>query len=322
MNRKKYSDNIIMWLTQIVTSVKLGGKLNLNDLNIHAENFFRDLLNRIYGLNLENINFTKGKNADTIDLGDTDKRIAIQVTSNDSLDKLRNTIKNFTKNGLLDQYDKLQFLIIKADRKFSRKTNFDVEVDNKFEFSISEDILTISKINAEINNKSTDEIKTIHDFLEKEIPSGKVSPTTANEVETIIDLIAYLSGNKLETVPEEIEPDPDGKIYKRFKDYSRFLTEEYNQLVTIYKSARDQAEQKFGLDTARHLTITNFLRTKSDYFLRQTENDPLKALEALVEYFSSELSTGEKEYDEAAIRFYLVDELIKCNIFPNEQHIK
>ena len=54
-------------------------------------------------------------------------------------------------------------------------------------------------------------------------------------------------------------------------------------------------------------------------FLDKNENDPLKALNALVEYFQEKLSKNRKKYDRSAIRFYLVNELIKCNVFPNER---
>lgn len=48
-------------------------------------------------------------------------------------------------------------------------------------------------------------------------------------------------------------------------------------------------------------------------------NNPTKALDTLVEYFENKLSTNGKKYDRMAIKFYLVNEMIKCSVFPNER---
>ena len=34
--------------------------------------------------------------------------------------------------------------------------------------------------------------------------------------------------------------------------------------------------------------------------------------------FEEKLSTNGKKYDRSAIKFYLVNEMIKCRVFPNE----
>lgn len=57
-------------------SVEHSSSLNLQDMNVHAENFFRDFLNLALGFDLKNINIIE-KNARAIDLGDADARVAI-----------------------------------------------------------------------------------------------------------------------------------------------------------------------------------------------------------------------------------------------------
>ncbi|QDV56414.1 hypothetical protein Mal33_24040 [Rosistilla oblonga] len=81
MNRQKLIDEISEQLAILTHKIKLQNGLNLTDLNIHAENFFRDFLNLLHGFSLCNCN-ADNQNAATIDLRDDENRIAIQVTSN------------------------------------------------------------------------------------------------------------------------------------------------------------------------------------------------------------------------------------------------
>jgi hypothetical protein len=85
--------------------------LNLQDVNVHAETFFRDFLNLALGYQLRNINIIE-KNARAIDLGDEDERIAIQVTSTAELAKIKHTHMGFVASGLDGRYDRLVVLII------------------------------------------------------------------------------------------------------------------------------------------------------------------------------------------------------------------
>lgn len=60
------------------------------------------------------------------------------------------------------------------------------------------------------------------------------------------------------------------------------------------------------------------LQDISMQFLDETDDNPIKALNKLVGYFEAKLSVNGKKYDRAAIKFYLVNEMIKCRVFPNE----
>jgi hypothetical protein len=98
-----------------ITRYEIEGHQEIADysLNIHGENFFRDILNFIYGLNLENTNF-KTTNAACIDLHDSDKKLGIQITTTRSKDKIINTLNVF-KNPDYQNHDiKIYFLLDKS----------------------------------------------------------------------------------------------------------------------------------------------------------------------------------------------------------------
>lgn len=94
MNRVDYQKKIIKWLGWLKNEVELNNSLNLTDINRGAEDFYCGLLNLVYGYNLKNINILD-LNAAAIDLGDSEKRIAIQVTSTSALAKTKYTVEKF-----------------------------------------------------------------------------------------------------------------------------------------------------------------------------------------------------------------------------------
>ena len=72
-------------LHSIIEAIELLGRkietlnsLNLTDLSVRSEEFFRGLLNRVLDLDLKNINIEE-PSATAIDLGDIDARLAIHV---------------------------------------------------------------------------------------------------------------------------------------------------------------------------------------------------------------------------------------------------
>ena len=91
--RHEHTNLIMRYLSYLKTRVELAGSLNLHDINIHAENFYRDLFNRI-GYKFTNTNFDE-KNAVSIDLIDKESLNAIQVTSQNDNSKITKSIKGF-----------------------------------------------------------------------------------------------------------------------------------------------------------------------------------------------------------------------------------
>lgn len=75
-----------------------------------SEDLYCDLMNIAFGYELQNMNWVQD-NFPAIDLGDDDKRLAVQVTSTKIPDKVRKTLKRFFDHGLNQKYDRLIVLI-------------------------------------------------------------------------------------------------------------------------------------------------------------------------------------------------------------------
>lgn len=91
------------------------------DANKYAEDFYSGLLNKIYpNWNLINLN-TKQHNHPAIDLGCDKNKIGIQITSENSKDKVDKTLATFYRHNLEKDYIKLYFIMIKGKSDVQNK---------------------------------------------------------------------------------------------------------------------------------------------------------------------------------------------------------
>ena len=157
------------------------------------------------------------------------------------------------------------------------------------------------------------QIKKISDYLSEELCNKyySVRETQAGEVDTIIDLIEYISQNRKVNKDRKTTVDPEYKIYKRFKNFTDKLITEYTTLYTIYGEALNIVNETLGIDEAQDIIIMFYLQDISVQFLEEEHDNPIAALNKLVTYFEEKLSTNGKKYDRSAIKFYLVNEMIK-----------
>lgn len=218
-NRDRYIKQINRSLNLLRLEIETLSKVNLTDYNIIAEDFYRDLL-KFYGFNLKNLNETK-KNADSIDLVDTENKIAIQVTSRNDTTKIHETIEGFN-NPEYDNYGRLIMLLIGKPKLNYPKTDF--TKGNLFNFDKQLDIIDVADIIGKFKSYNAEQLEPIVNFLEKELDIKiNTKKSKSNEVITIMQLIEYLSDDnhyKEVDKPELIDPD---KKKQRFEEHFDFL---------------------------------------------------------------------------------------------------
>lgn len=91
-DRKETIDQISRTLSILMCDVMLHQSMNDFSINIHAEDFFKDILNKVRKANFVNAN-SSGKNEAYIDLVDHDSKIVMQVTSTTTKHKIDNSFK-------------------------------------------------------------------------------------------------------------------------------------------------------------------------------------------------------------------------------------
>lgn len=317
MNRQEYQKSIINSLTWLSTQVAVHNKLNLTDINVHSENFYRDLLNLAFGYNLVNINIID-PNATAIDLGDDGSKFAIQVTSTSALAKTRHTVNKFIENGLYEKYDRLVILNI-ASKTTHTVSNVG---DESYSLNTKKDIWDIGDLAVMINDLELSKIQEISSFLNQQL---YIQPTEKlpRNVETILRLIELISDEEHPAAGEGFldEPFPDEKINKRFADHAEFLKQEFLTLYQDYGAVLDSVEQESDIGQVKIRRVAQHLRVYSDKVLTECDGDPQKALSQLIDSFVGMLNENGFEADTGAAQFYIVKHLIKCNVFPNKEAV-
>ena len=173
MNKEQYIKKICDILLGIERTVQAYNRLGMFDINEFCEDFYCEFLNKVYDANFENVNF-ETKNAAYVDLVDRKNGECIQVTSQNTADKIEYTINNFISSEMYKTYNRLYFIMI-AGKKETRK-KFDTQ--DKFVFNNKRDIIDATDL-CEVIRKKDDllDIKAILEFLELQT---KINPVICN----------------------------------------------------------------------------------------------------------------------------------------------
>lgn len=318
IKKQEYITTIISLLMRIPPLVEASNKLNLTDVNNFSEDFYEQLLNLVYGFKLKNAN-QFDPNAPAIDLIDLDSKISIQVTSTSSLTKTTKTVTKFIKHKLYEKYDRLIILNIVKKSKHKEKNIGDDQfsIDTEKDIWDVHDVLNDIKYLSDINK-----IKAIRDFLVKELQDQPDS-TLPNEINTILAMIEMLSNEKHPDAGNGFieDPDPDNKIHKRFADHAEYLKSRYYDLFIEYGKILSAINEESDIGSQALRRAGTYLKGYSDEVLTDCDGDPKAALAKLVELFKGHLSNLGFSFDACAAEFYIVDQLIKCNVFPDRKVI-
>ena len=134
MNQEVVLYRISQLLSRFSEQVEILNSNSEFSINTHAENILIKILNEIFNCNLKNVNYEENKNYPSIDLRDSEKRIAIQVTSNAKLEKVKHTLSEFVSNNLHKEFDQLYiYVITKKQKKYNQKT-INRTTEGKFKF--------------------------------------------------------------------------------------------------------------------------------------------------------------------------------------------
>ena len=157
-------EKIISFLGAIESNVKLDNIAGYYNINILLEDVVAKLLNIIFDYELINANRIE-KNYPAIDLIDEDKRIAVQVTSDNGYDKINDTFIKFksSKKDLPKKVDNVKFFMLKG--KMPNYSSRKIKNTSK-RFNIKNDIMDFSDIVNELENLHPNKISEIENYLE------------------------------------------------------------------------------------------------------------------------------------------------------------
>ena len=317
VNRETYVIEIVRHLSAVAAEVGNRCSLNLTDIAIHCENLFKDLLNAVYEFDLVNVN-AKTINAPAIDLGDDARRISVQVTANSNLSKVKKTIQAHVDHELHRKYDRL--IVLNIGKSTNHKPQ-KIRVHDGHYFCTKEDVWDVGSILRDIAVLPLARLESVHKIVMKNVAKD-VQKTTANEVQTFFRIIEVMSDATIsESKGAEFkeEPDPEGKISNRFAEHGDFLKAEYLIARGDYNDGLLRVKADSDIGAVRERRLAQYLRTTSDRILTEAKGDARAALEQLVAMLAGLIAEAGVVHDHGAIRFYVLDQLIACNVFPNKE---
>ena len=187
--------------------------------------------------------------------------------------------------------------------------------------SLSDDVWGVSDLLRIIGDLSTEQLERCCIFLRREL--RLTEPRRSNEVDTLVRLIEVLSASEdcLSVGEHREDPDPAGKIRDRFAEYAGFLQHQYVSLHELYGRAYEEVNKYSDLGHVRVRKLQLYLMNWSDQILSECRGDPKTALQVLTERVLVMMGASEAGFDEGAIRYFLVAQLIACNVFPNKRPI-
>lgn len=162
MIRKEIIDSITKSITILKYEIEHKQSLSDYSLNIYSENLYKDMLNVIYGYDLENAN-ADNKNAEYIDLVDDKNKIFIQVTSTKTKAKIDNTLKILETKP--DFKIKILYLL---DKPSPRDSSFD-EWKNKYGIDVEKCLIDTKDLLKDINNLGQTKLGEIYSFFDTKI---------------------------------------------------------------------------------------------------------------------------------------------------------
>ncbi len=316
MNRSNYFNYIEQNLNILSYRIKNRGRINLLDLNIHSEVFFAELMNRLLGYELKNMNAIK-QNTEGIDLVDYKNKILVQISATSSKAKIENSLaKKIYKDypGFC-----FKFIAISGDADKLRVQTF--ANPYRVSFSPANDIYDIRSLLNQALNLSIKEQRGLYEFLKDELGNPVDIVKMDSNLASIINILSQ------ENLSDIIEP-PEINSFEILRKI------EFNDLLTvqptiddykIYYGRLDEKYKEFDRQgTNKSLSVLAIIR-KEYVKLLGRDREPCDMffliIENLIKLITNSKNYVEIPYEELemCVSILVVDAFIRCKIFKNPE---
>lgn len=160
LTKENLAKDIIFRLSCLETYIKNINAIGLFDANLIAEDFFANFLSILHNSSFLNANLFE-KNYTSIDLINDNAKIAVQVTSENSSTKIKETVAKFIEKEYYKKYINLRMLLLQS------KKNYTKEFDTQSLFSL--EIWDFENLFNEIRKNDVDLLKRLYECVEKNI---------------------------------------------------------------------------------------------------------------------------------------------------------
>lgn len=314
MNRKEYYDFIDKRLHFLAYEIAGRAKKNLLDLNIHSENFFINLFNIIFDLELINAN-SQESNCGGIDLIDEKHSVVIQVSSTSTKKKIQDSLcRQVFKNKYIGY--RLMFIFIGRKTK-DRK---EVEYMNPYNviFNPKNDIWDIDDILGKILYLDIDKLKVIYELVGKEILPDFDYGKTYTNLAAIVKILTKENFNINEVDAVSLPFNIDDKISINQLDSVKAIIDDYkvfhHRLNNIYNDFDREGQNKshsilYKIRSQYFKLIRDKNKTSVEIF-----DQIIKSVTDIIVYSENYQKMPEEELF-VCVNIIVVDAFIRCKIF-------
>lgn len=173
-NRVFLSDKLAEMLAIFSRKIEILSSNNELNWNKHAENALIPILNSVLDADFQNANIIFGKNYPCVDLVDRNKRISIQITSNDNFNKVKETLDDFFKLELYKDYNSIFVLFVKEraqckNLSMKQETLINTIINNRIVFDKRVNLIDFSRLHELTQSTDSQHLEEIISKLESEI---------------------------------------------------------------------------------------------------------------------------------------------------------
>lgn len=314
MNRSSYWDLCEQRLSTLCTRVELRGKLNILNFHLHAENFYLNFLNILFGFSLKNMNQVT-QNAEGIDLIDDVNKLVLQVSSTASKTKVESALSKDLKSYKGYRFN---FVSISKDASELRKQSF--TNPHGLIFSPRKDIHDVQSMLNHILYLDIDKQRVIYDFLKKELQPDEDRPLIESNLAAVINILAKENFADIKSVPSPQAFDVDKKLTFNNLIAAAIVIEDYkiqhhriDRMYSVFDTS-GQNKSNSVLSWLRQSYIKLSSQYSGDDLFFQVVEQAIKTVQASANYIDIPL-------EELAmwINALTVDAFIRCKIFKNPE---
>lgn len=138
-------------VSRIIVQVELATSQGRTDINLALEDAFIPILKSVYNLpHLVNLN-RKQKNYPGIDLGDDHDRVAFQITSTTTLDKVKATVRQFMDRTYYNTFDELFILMLARKQASYSQASVNELLTDRFAFNSKKHIIDLGDLLGQVS---------------------------------------------------------------------------------------------------------------------------------------------------------------------------
>lgn len=138
-------------VSRIIVQVELATSQGRTDINLALEDAFIPILKSVYNLpHLVNLN-RKQKNFPGIDLGDDHDRVAFQVTSTATLDKVKFTVRQFMDRAYYNTFDELFILMLVRKQASYSQASVNELLTDQLAFNCKKHIIDLGDLLSQVS---------------------------------------------------------------------------------------------------------------------------------------------------------------------------